>query len=159
MLGKISYTDDRVTETFNNFADAVNAGCFNEGHQNLSWQEGQAPLINGDAGSYLIGNLLVPNVPAETKDALDFYQFPAIEGKDFALGEDAPTDLMFVPSNAQNVENAKLFLSFLSSKENLDTINGALGQLSPRSDATEQAASSCWCCDAGEVADRSVLRP
>lgn len=137
MLGKISYTDDRVTETFNNFADAVNAGCFNEGHQNLSWQEGQAPLINGDAGSYLIGNFLVPNVPAETKDALDFYQFPAIEGKDFALGEDAPTDLMFVPSNAQNVENAKLFLGFLSSKENLDTINGALGQLSPRSDATE----------------------
>ena len=135
MLGKIPYTDAGVTETFNNFADAVHAGCFNEGHQNLSWQEGQAPLINGDAGSYLIGNFMVPNVPVETKDALDFYQFPPIAGKDFALGEDAPTDLMFIPSNAQNIDDAKTFLAWAAGKENLDAVSATLQQLSPRSDA------------------------
>lgn len=132
MLGKIAYTDDRVRATMDNWARAINAGCFNEGHQNLSWQEGQAPLINGDAGSYLIGNFLVPNVPEETKDALDFYQFPDIDAS-IARGEDAPTDLMFIPSNAQNVDNAKLFLSFLATAENLAEVNGALQQLSPHS--------------------------
>lgn len=136
MLGKIPYTDPGVRATFENWADAVNAGCFNEGHQNLSWQEGQAPLINGDAGSYLIGNFLVPNVPEETKEQLDFYQFPRMDGTEFALGEDAPTDLIFVPSNAQNIENAKKFMAFVAQAENLDNINAALQQLSPRSDAT-----------------------
>ncbi len=132
MLGKIAYTDDRVRATMDNWARAINAGCFNEGHQNLSWQEGQAPLINGDAGSYLIGNFLVPNVPEETKAALDFYQFPDIDAS-IARGEDAPTDLMFIPSNAQNIDNAKLFLSFLATAENLAEVNGALQQLSPHS--------------------------
>ena len=132
MLGKIAYTDDRVRATMDNWARAVNAGCFNEGHQNLSWQEGQAPLINGDAGSYLIGNFLVPNVPEETKAALDFYQFPDIDAS-IARGEDAPTDLMFIPSNAQNVDNAKLFLQFLATAENLGEVNEALQQLSTHS--------------------------
>lgn len=130
MLGNVAYTDDRVRATFDNWARAVNAGCFNEGHQNLSWQEGQAPLINGQAGSYLIGNFLVPNVPVETKDAMDFYQFPDIDPS-IARGEDAPTDLIFIPSNAQNVENAKTFMAFVAQPENLTAVNAALQQLSP----------------------------
>ena len=134
MLGKIAYTDERVRATFDNWARAVNAGCFNDGHQNLSWQEGQAPLINGEAGSYLIGNFLVPNVPVETKNALDFYQFPDIDAS-IARGEDAPTDLIFIPSNAQNMDNAKTFLSFVAQAENLTAINEALQQLSPHADS------------------------
>ena len=134
MLGKIAYTDDRVRATFDNWAKAVNAGCFNEGHQNLSWQEGQKPLIDGDAGSYLIGNFLVPNVPEETKGQLDFYQFPDIDAS-IARGEDAPTDLIFVPANAENTDNGKLFLAFVAQAENLTAINEALQQLSPHADS------------------------
>jgi len=133
MLGNVDWTDDRVRATFENWAKAVDAGCYNEGHQNLSWQEAQAPLVSGDAGSYLMGNFLVPNLPVETKDALDFYQFPDIDAS-IARGEDAPTDLMFIPSNAQNVENAKKFLAFASQPDNQQAISEALQQLSPHAD-------------------------
>lgn len=153
MLGKIAYTDDRVRATFDNWAKAVNAGCYNEGHQNLSWQEGQAPLINGDAGSYLIGNFLVPNVPEETKAALDFYQFPDIDAS-IARGEDAPTDLIFIPSNAQNMENAKKFLSFVAQAENLTAINEALQQLSPHADSP--ASDDRFLAAGAEMLSRSV---
>tara|TARA_Y100001970_G_scaffold86270_1_gene108720 strand:- start:2765 stop:3997 length:1233 start_codon:yes stop_codon:yes gene_type:complete len=132
MLGKTSYTDNGVVNTFKNWKKAVDAGCFLDGHQNYSWQEGQAPLINGEAASYLMGNFLVGNLPEETQGQLDFHQFPPID-PNMELGEDAPTDLIFIPSNAQNKENAKLFLAFVSSAENLTALNAALGQLSPHS--------------------------
>ena len=132
MLGKTSYTDEGVVNTFKNWKKAIDAGCFLDGHQNYSWQEGQAPLIKGEAASYLMGNFLVGNLPEETQNQLDFHQFPPIDPS-LELGEDAPTDLIFIPSNAQNKENAKLFLAFVSSAENLTALNKALGQLSPHS--------------------------
>ena len=49
MLGKTKYTDEGVVNTFKNWARAIDAGCFMDDHQNYSWQEAQAPLINGEA--------------------------------------------------------------------------------------------------------------
>lgn len=134
MLGKVDWTDDRVRATMDNWAKAVDAGCYNEGHQNLSWQEGQAPLVNGDAGSYLMGNFLISNVPEETAAAMDYYQFPDIDPS-IPRGEDAPTDLLFIPSNAQNVDNAKKFLAYVAQPENQVIINEALAQLPTHADA------------------------
>ena len=132
MLGKTKYTDEGVVNTFKNWAKAIDAGCFMDDHQNYSWQEAQAPLINGEAASYLIGNFIVPNLPEETQGQLDFYQFPPIDPS-LELGEDAPTEIIFMPSNAQNVENGKKFIAFFSQPENLTSMNDVLKQLSPHS--------------------------
>jgi multiple sugar transport system substrate-binding protein len=132
MLGKTKYTDEGVVNTFKNWARAVEAGCFMDNHQNYSWQEAQAPLINGEAASYLIGNFIVPNLPEDTQAQLDFYQFPPIDPS-LELGEDAPTEIIFMPSNAQNVENGKKFMAFFSQPENLTYMNDVLKQLSPHS--------------------------
>ena len=132
MLGKTKYTDEGVVNTFKNWAKAIEAGCFMDDHQNYSWQEAQAPLINGEAASYLIGNFIVANLPEETQNQLDFYQFPPID-PNLELGEDAPTEIIFMPSNAQNVENGKKFLAFYAQPENLTAMNNVLGQLSPHS--------------------------
>ena len=132
MLGKTKYTDKGVVNTFKNWTKAVEAGCFMDDHQNYSWQEAQAPLINGEAASYLIGNFIVPNLPEDTQAQLDFYQFPPIDPS-LELGEDAPTEIIFMPSNAQNVENGKKFMAFFSQPENLTYMNDVLKQLSPHS--------------------------
>ena len=132
MLGKTKYTDEGVVNTFKNWAKAIEAGCFMDDHQNYSWQEAQAPLINGEAASYLIGNFIVNNLPEETQKQLDFYQFPPID-PNLELGEDAPTEIIFMPSNAQNVENGKKFLAFYAQPENLTAMNNVLGQLSTHS--------------------------
>ena len=134
MLGKTKYTDEGVVNTFKNWARAVDAGCFMDDHQNYSWQEAQAPLINGEAASYLIGNFIVPNLPEETQSQLDFYQFPPID-PNLELGEDAPTEIIFMPANAQNVENGKKFMAFFAQPENLTFMNDVLKQLSPHSDS------------------------
>ena len=132
MLGKTKYTDEGVVNTFKNWTRAVDAGCFMDDHQNYSWQEAQAPLINGEAASYLIGNFIVPNLPEETQSQLDFYQFPPID-PNLELGEDAPTEIIFMPANAQNVENGKKFMAFFAQPENLTFMNDVLKQLSPHS--------------------------
>ena len=132
MLGKTKYTDEGVVNTFKNWARAVDAGCFMDDHQNYSWQEAQAPLINGEAASYLIGNFIVPNLPEDTQNQLDFYQFPPID-PNLELGEDAPTEIIFMPANAQNVENGKKFMAFFAQPENLTFMNDVLKQLSPHS--------------------------
>ena len=132
MLGKTKYTDQGVVNTFKNWAKAIDAGCFMDDHQNYSWQEAQAPLINGEAASYLIGNFIVNNLPEETQGQLDFYQFPPIDPS-LELGEDAPTEIIFMPANAQNVENGKKFMAFFAQPENLTAMNNVLGQLSTHS--------------------------
>ncbi|KMW58031.1 N-Acetyl-D-glucosamine ABC transport system, sugar-binding protein [Candidatus Rhodobacter oscarellae] len=134
MLGKAKYNDDRVVATMANWRKALDAGCFIENHQNYSWQEAQPPLINGEAAMYLIGNFLVPNLPEDTVANMNFFQFPDIT-PGMARGEDAPTDLVFVPANAQNKDNAKKFLAFLSQPENAEAINQALQTLPPNSEA------------------------
>ena len=91
-------------------------------------------MINGEAAAYLMGNFLVPNLPAETSANMAYWQFPDIN-PGMARGEDAPTDLVFVPANAVNIDNAKKFLAFLSSADNMTEINAALQQLPPHSDA------------------------
>ena len=132
MLGKTKYTDQGVVNTFKNWAKAIDAGCFMDDHQNYSWQEAQPPLINGEAASYLIGNFIVNNLPEETQAQLDFYQFPPIDPS-LELGEDAPTEIIFMPANAQNVENGKKFMAFFAQPENLTAMNNVLGQLSTHS--------------------------
>ena len=108
MLGKVPYTDDRVVATMANWRKALDANCFIDNHQNYSWQEAQPALINGEAAMYLMGNFLIPNLPAETSANMDYWQFPDINSG-MARGEDAPTDLIFMPANAVNKENAKKF--------------------------------------------------
>ncbi len=135
MLGKTKYTDQGVVNTFKNWARAIDAGCFMDDHQNYSWQEAQPPLINGEAASYLIGNFIVNNLPEETQAQLDFYQFPPIDPS-LELGEDAPTEIIFMPANAQNVENGKKFMAFFAQPENLTAMNNVLGQLSTHSGST-----------------------
>ena len=134
MLGKVKYNDDRVKATMANWRKALDAGCFIENHQNYSWQEAQPPLINGDAAMYLMGNFLIPNLPEDTRANMSFFQFPDIK-PGMERGEDAPTDLVFVPANAQNKDNAKKFLAFLATAENMTAINAALQQLPPHSEA------------------------
>ena len=134
MLGKVKYTDDRVVATMANWRKALDAGCFIDNHQNYSWQEAQPALINGEAAMYLMGNFLVPNLPQETQDNLDYWQFPDINpGMD--RGEDAPTDLLFMPANAVNKDNAKKFLEFAARPENIEAIAGAIQNLPTHKDA------------------------
>lgn len=132
MDGKIPYTDERVRKTFENWRQLVDAGYFLENHASYSWQEAQAPLLNGKAAMYLMGNFLTPSFPEGSN--FDFFQFPQID-PGVGMYEDAPTDTVHIPSRAKNKEDARRFLAYVADADVQTKLNLGLNQLPPNARA------------------------
>jgi len=130
--GEVEWTDPRVRETFANWRQLIDMGAFIDDHQSYSWQEALPFMLDGQATSYLMGNFAVAAMREGglSDDQLDFYQFPQIN-PDVAPAEDAPTDTFHIPAQAQNIDNAKAFLLYVTSPDVQSAINAgdALGQL------------------------------
>jgi multiple sugar transport system substrate-binding protein len=129
--GEVEWTDARVRETFANWRKLIDMGGFIADHQSYSWQEALNFMIDGEAASYLMGNFAVAAMREGglTDEQIDFYQFPLIG--DYPQGEDAPTDTFHIPSGAENKDNARAFLQYVTSANVQTEINSgdALGQL------------------------------
>ncbi len=133
---EIPWTDDRVRETFANWRQLIDMGAFIDNHTAYTWQEAQPYLVNGDAVAYLMGNFLVEPLrdAGITDNQLGFYQFPEIT-PGVPKAEDAPTDTLHIPTQAQNKEAAREFLLYVASAENQSIVNEVLGQLPINSNA------------------------
>lgn len=133
--GDVSYLDSKLDAVFDAWAELIDNGYFLENHATFSWQEAQAPLINGEAGMYLIGNFLISfMVDAGIVDNIDFFQFPIINPA-AGIAEDAPTETAHIPSGAKNKENAKLFLAFLARADINNYVATAIDNLAPNNKA------------------------
>ena len=129
--GNISYLDSKLDKVFDVWGDLLNRGFFLENHATYSWQEAQAPLINGTAAMYLIGNFIVPDLTnAGVIDNIGFFQFPEIDSS-IGTYEDAPTEAYLIPSGAKNVDEAKLFIEFVSRPEVLADFAYTVGNIPP----------------------------
>ncbi|KAJ55341.1 sugar ABC transporter substrate-binding protein [Actibacterium mucosum KCTC 23349] len=128
--GEVAWTDDRVRATMANWKQLIDAGFFLENHAAYSWQEALAPMVQGDAAMYVMGNFAVAPLREAglTDDQLGFFQFPVIN-PDVPLAEEAPTDTIHIPANAKNKEDAKKFLAYLARADVQTAINDTLGQL------------------------------
>jgi len=128
--GKIKYTDDRIQAVFDKWAELLEPGYFIEDHAAFSWQEALAPMVQGKAAMYVMGNFAVAPLREAglTDDQLGFMQFPEIT-PGIPMAEEAPTDTFHIPANAKNKEDARKFLAFLASAEVQTEVNKILGQL------------------------------
>jgi len=128
--GKVPYTDERVQAVFDRWGELVEPGYFVENHAAYSWQEALSFMVQGDAAMYLMGNFAVAPLREAglTDDQLGFFAFPTID-PDIPRAEDAPTDTLHIPANAQNKEDARKFLAFLARPEVQSELNEMLGQL------------------------------
>ena len=135
--GEIEWTDDRVRATMNNWMELVEAGFFLENHAAYSWQEALAPMVQGEAAMYVMGNFAVAPLREAglSDDQLDFFQFPEIT-PGIPVAEEAPTDTIHIPANAPNKEDAKRFLAFVARADVQTKINNTLGQLPINSGST-----------------------
>ncbi len=135
--GNVPYTDERLDPVFDTWREMVERGFFLQDHATYSWQEAQTPLIDGDAAMYLIGNFIVPDLEAAgVIDDIGFFQFPVIN-PDVGMYEDAPTEAYLIPSGAQNVEQAKLFLEFASQADILADFAYSIGNIPPNNQSRE----------------------
>ncbi len=140
MLLNESYTDERVKQTFANWAELIEHNCFIENAAAYDWNEGVDIMVQGDAAMYLMGAFITDTYPDELEDDLDFFRFPIIN-PDIPIGEDAPTDGFFMSAKAANPDGAKEFLAFLGSREVQQKAFDELGRLPTRTDVDISAAS------------------
>ncbi len=128
--GEVPWTDERVRETFAKWKELLDAGFFIDNHAAYSWQEALAPMVQGEAAMYVMGNFAVAPLREAglTDEQLGFFQFPTIN-PDVPMAEDAPTDTIHIPANAKNKEDAKKFLAYLARADVQTEINKTLGQL------------------------------
>lgn len=128
--GQIPWTDDRVRATMANWKELLDAGFWIDNHAAYSWQEALAPMVNGDAAMYIMGNFAVAPLrdAGLSDDQIGFFQFPVIN-PDVPLAEEAPTDTIHIPANAKNKEDAKKFLAYLARADVQTAMNKTLGQL------------------------------
>jgi multiple sugar transport system substrate-binding protein/raffinose/stachyose/melibiose transport system substrate-binding protein len=116
MLGTEKYDDPRVKKVFEYWAELLNNGCFTEDAASYEWQAAVTPLVQGEAGMYLMGQFIMDSIPEDQRANFDFVRFPIIDPS-VPIGEDAPTDGFFASASAPNPEAAKAFLAFIGSKE------------------------------------------
>lgn len=115
---------------FDKWEELVAPGYFIENHAAYSWQEALAPMVQGEAAMYVMGNFAVAPLREAglTDDQLDFMQFPEITAG-IPMAEEAPTDTFHIPAKAKNKEDARKFLAFLASADVQTEVNKILGQL------------------------------
>lgn len=135
--GEVSWTDDRVRATMTNWKQLIDAGFFLENNAAYSWQEALAPMVQGDAAMYVMGNFAVAPLKEAglSDDQLGFFQFPVIN-PDIPLAEEAPTDTIHIPANAKNKADAKKFLAYLARADVQTEVNAILGQLPINKDSS-----------------------
>ena len=135
--GEAKYTDPEVESVFDRWDELVKPGYFIDNHASYSWQEALAPMVQGKAAMYLMGNFAVAPLREAglTDDQLGFFQFPEIT-KGVPVAEDAPTDTFHIPAKAKNKEDAKKFLAFMATPEVQTKVNETLGQLPVNKDSS-----------------------
>lgn len=141
MLLKESYLDERVKQTFANWAQLLEHDCFIDDPAAYDWNEGVDFMVQGEAAMYLMGAFIRDTYPDEMEDDLDFFRFPIID-PEMPIGEDAPTDGYFISANAANPEGAKHFLMHLGSQEIQQQNFDNLGRLPTRTDVDISGASA-----------------
>ena len=128
--GKVAYTDPKVREVFDRWAELVKPGYFIKNHAAIDWQDAIPLMVQGKAAMYLMGNFAVATMldGGLKEEQIGFLQFPEIT-PGIPKAEDAPTDTIHIPTNAKNKEDAKKFLAFLASADAQTAVNKTLGQL------------------------------
>lgn len=135
--GEIKYSDPRIMKTFENWETMLERCSFVANHSTMSWQDALAPFANGDAAMYVMGNFAVSGMKDAglTEDQIDYFQFPEIT-PGLARAEEAPADAFFITAKAQNIDEAKKFMSFIAQPEIQAEWNNTIGQLPPNSKAS-----------------------
>jgi multiple sugar transport system substrate-binding protein len=113
--GKVKYTDPKMQVVFDRWDELVKPGYFIKNHAALSWQDAIAPMVQGKAAMYVMGNFLVSELRSAglKDDQIGFFEFPEIT-PGIPKAVEAPTETFHIPSKAKNKKDARVFLAFLA---------------------------------------------
>jgi multiple sugar transport system substrate-binding protein len=128
--GNIPFTDGRVRTTLEHMRGLIEKGYFLKGHEKLSFLNALPFLYRNRGGMYLIGSMVLAKIPKNQKPDIGFFRFPQMDAS-IPLYEEAPLNILFIPSQSKHKSAAKKVLSFFAQPDISDQLNQASGYLSP----------------------------
>lgn len=135
MNGEVAYTDERVKDVFEKWGELVEADFFIDNHPAYSFQEALPFMNQGDAAMYLLAPFIVSMFPEDVLEQVEWFPFPIID-ESVGIYEDAPTDSFHIPVNAQNKDDARLFLAFAAQADVQTRTAATLDMLPPNVNAS-----------------------
>ena len=128
MLGKESWTDERVITAFSMWKDLLDAGYVIPDMNTYSFQDGSLNFGQGKAAMYLAGTYMPARLwPVMPDVDIDYFLFPVIDpAVERTLLVQA--DGWMIPRKASLIEEAKKFLLYLASAEAQQTFVEVVGE-------------------------------
>ena len=132
--GEASFLDPRITNVLKKIQSLSTAEYFIKDHHELEWKQGLPLLFRGLTGMSMLGNYAIQDFPGKIIDKIGFFKFPLLNhASDYY--EEAPLDVLVIPTNTEPSSLAKLFIRFASRSDMQAAFNKTLGVLSPHKNA------------------------
>lgn len=136
LAGRERFDGPRVRKVMNHWQELVDREFFLQGHGQMTWRNALPYIYQNQAGMMLMGGFVVPQFPQQIRDDIGLFPFPVVDPEQ-PIAEEAPTDLLFIPSRARNVAEAETFLRFVARPDIQGWLNRQLGTIAPNRQAPE----------------------
>jgi multiple sugar transport system substrate-binding protein len=140
MRGEASYLDERIQNVLKKLRYISEANYFIQDNQDLEWKQGLPLLFRGLTGMSMLGNYAVQNFPEKIIDKIGYFKFPIFNNQ-FTYYEEAPLDVLVVPTTSDHIASTKLFIQFAAQTVIQENFNKSLGVLSPHKGAQQNNSS------------------
>jgi len=132
--GRVAYTDKKVRQTLEFWKDLIDQNYFNKNYRQLTYLDALPYLYRGIGSMYLMGNIVLSQIPEKIKPNIGYFRFPRINPS-IPLYEEVPLDILFIPKQSKHKKAAKKVLAFFSRPDIAYRYNEAAGYLSPNEQA------------------------
>jgi multiple sugar transport system substrate-binding protein len=130
LAGEIRFTHPKVRQVFVQWRELLAQNFFVPETTTQAWDAPLPYLYRNQVGMVLMGGFSTAKFPPELAGDIGFFPFPNISPA-MPLYEDAPLDIVVLPTRGKNAEAANRFLVFLARSEALNTYNTTLAKFSP----------------------------
>lgn len=134
LRGDVAFTDARVRKVFDAWGDLLRKDYFFKPTIELDHERVLPYIYRKQVGMMLMGSFVAAKFPAPLADDMGFFAFPSIS-HDMPQYEDAPLDILVLPSRAANPAARKRFLTFLAESGAVRHIAAADQTLPAQADA------------------------
>ncbi|MFT2110653.1 ABC transporter substrate-binding protein [Marinomonas sp. 2405UD68-3] len=134
LQGKHSFNDPRVKKVFSHWKRLVDGNFFMSLQDSVDWNEALPFIYHNHAAMILIGNFVSGELASYLQDDFAFMPFPTID-PNVPLYEDAPLDIVMVPSNTTISSGLKGLVSYMASSSFQSQYNQDMGMIPPHVDA------------------------
>jgi len=142
LAGEVRFTDPKVRNVFVHWQALLKQGFFRPDTMVQAWDAPLPYLYRNRVGMTLMGGFAAAKFPPEMVADIGFFPFPKVV-ESIPKYEDAPLDVLVLPTRGKNREATERFLAFLATSPALNRYNATLGNISPLKSfsANEQVAS------------------